>query len=95
MRKSIKTSFVTATTAALATGLSRTAIYKHIRERNLPAMKMAGYREFMIDLEDLQAFIKARAQGVFTRKWRTLRKQQSVIETLHGDKTLTINVEKA
>ena len=100
MAKKLTPTFVSAATAALATNLSITAIYKHIHEKNLPATKLTGFREFMIGKEDLQAFIAARARGEYTQQWKTAGgkvgrpRKQRVMETFNGSKTLTINGEE-
>jgi excisionase family DNA binding protein len=100
MTKQLTPTFVSVATAALATGLSLTAIYKHIHEKNLPATKLTGFREFMITKEALQEFIAARARGEYTHQWKQAREgkpartnQQQLMETCIGNKVLTVPSE--
>ena len=85
------TIFVSAATAALATNLSITAIYQHIREKNLPASKVQGFKEWMITKQDLQYFIAERAKGNYTRQLHQARHTGNrVMETCNGSKILTV-----
>jgi excisionase family DNA binding protein len=101
--KNIELNVVSVATAAKATGLSIPSIYQHLHARHLPAYKISGWHEWVIYREDLETFIKARAQGKFTRQWRVSPegkvnklKKQAVMNTCHGSNILTLNrTEKA
>jgi excisionase family DNA binding protein len=67
MIKSIKFPFLTVYEVARATELKSACIYRHIQEGHLDAVKIPGFRQYMIEPAALAAFLKARAKGQFIR----------------------------
>lgn len=59
--------YLTITDVARAADLARVTIYKHINEGNLEAIKVPGFREYMIEPAALTAFLQARVRGEYMR----------------------------
>jgi excisionase family DNA binding protein len=59
--------YLTITDVARAADLARVTIYKHINEGNLAAIRVQGFREYMIEPAALTAFLQARARGEYVR----------------------------
>lgn len=67
MIKSIQFPFLTVYEVARATELTVPCIYRHIHDGHLDAVKVPGFRQFMIEPAALTTFLKARANGQFVR----------------------------
>jgi excisionase family DNA binding protein len=67
MIKSIAFPFLTVYEVARATDLTVPCIYKHIHDGHIDAVKVPGFRQYMIEPAALAAFLKARAKGQFVR----------------------------
>jgi excisionase family DNA binding protein len=52
---------------ARAADLTVACIYAHIHNGHLDAVKMPGFRQYMVEPSALAAFLKARARGQFVR----------------------------
>ena len=62
MIKSIQFPFLTVYEVARATELTVPCIYRHIHDGHLDAVKVPGFRQFMIEPAALTIFLKARAK---------------------------------
>jgi excisionase family DNA binding protein len=67
MIKQIAFPFLTVYEVARAADLTIPCIYRHIHDGHLDAVKMPGFRQYMIEPQALAAFLKARAKGHFVR----------------------------
>jgi excisionase family DNA binding protein len=67
MIKSIQFPFLTVYEVARATDLTVPCIYRHIHDGHLDAVKVPGFRQYMIEPPALTSFLKARAGGQFVR----------------------------
>jgi hypothetical protein len=52
---------------ARASDLSVPAIYKHIDLGHIEAIKLANFKNYLIPVASLTAFLKARAEGQYVR----------------------------
>jgi excisionase family DNA binding protein len=67
MIKQIPFPFLTAIEVARAAELTVPCIYAHIHDGHLDAVKIPGFRQYMIEASALASFLKARAKGQFVR----------------------------
>ena len=54
------------------TGLGRPSVHPHINRGNLKAERIGGYM-WAITPESLATFMRARAEGKYTRQWRSVK----------------------
>jgi excisionase family DNA binding protein len=59
--------YLTVYEVARATDLTVPCIYKHIHDGHIDVVKVSGFRQFMIEPSALNAFLKARANGIYVR----------------------------
>jgi excisionase family DNA binding protein len=67
MIKQIPFPFLTVYEVARAADLTIPCIYAHIHNGHLDAVKVPGFRQYMVEPAALAAFLKARARGQFVR----------------------------
>jgi excisionase family DNA binding protein len=67
MIKQMSFPFLTVYEVARAADLTVSCIYSHIHHGHLDAVKMPGFRQYMIEASALASFLKARASGMYVR----------------------------
>jgi excisionase family DNA binding protein len=65
--KSIPFPYLTVYEVARATDLTVPCIYKHIHDGHIDVVKVPGFLQYMIEPSALNAFLKARANGIYVR----------------------------
>jgi excisionase family DNA binding protein len=93
MIKTIQFPFLTVYEVARATNLTVPCIYRHIHDGHLDAVKVPGFRQFMIEPSGLTVFLKARANGQFVRPTKKLPKAKAKRPTPDQDKAITVTVK--
>jgi excisionase family DNA binding protein len=93
MIKSIQFPFLTVYEVARATDLTVPCIYRHIHDGHLDAVKVPGFRQFMIEPSSLTTFLKARANGQFVRPTKKLPKVKTKRLAHNHDETMTLTVK--
>jgi excisionase family DNA binding protein len=73
MIKAIPFPFLTVYDVARATDLTVPCVYKHVHDGHIDAMKVPGFRQYMIEPAALAAFLKARAKGQYVRPTKKVK----------------------
>ena len=73
MIKAIPFPFLTVYDVARATDLTVPCVYKHVHDGHIDAVKVPGFRQYMIEPAALAAFLKARAKGQYVRPTKKVK----------------------
>jgi excisionase family DNA binding protein len=93
MIKSIQFPFLTVYEVARATDLTVPCIYRHIHDGHIDAVKVPGFRQYMIEASSLTTFLKARANGQFVRPPKKEPKVKAKRTARDQDETITLTVK--
>jgi excisionase family DNA binding protein len=93
MIKSTQFPFLTVYEVARATELTVPCIYRHIHDGHLDAVKVPGFRQYMIEPSALTVFLKARANGQFVRPLKRPDKVKANPSARNQDETITLTVK--